>query len=88
MAGCLRCGFLLRGGLVAGYLAEDEAFEEGIGAEAICAVKAVGGDFAAGVEIFDARLALGVGLYAADHIVCAWPHGDEVFAHVDIETFA
>ena len=68
--------------------AEDETFEERVAAEAVSAVEACRGNFAAGVEIFDICFRGDIGFDAADHIVRAGADGDEVFADIDIETVA
>ena len=79
--------FLVDGGK-AGDSAEDEAFEQGVTAEAISAVEARRGDLARGVEVFDGGFGEKVCFYAAYHIMGAWSNGDEVFADIDVEALA
>ena len=73
---------------LAGELAEDQTFEQGVAAEPVGAVQAGGGDLAAGVEVLDAGAGRGVGLDAADHVMGAGPDRDQVVADVDVEALA
>jgi len=76
------------GGVLSGGFPENKALEQGVASEAICAVQAGAGNFAAGVEVWDIGLCVEVCFDASDHIVCAGSDGDEVFGDVDVEASA
>ena len=76
------------GGLDATAMSEDEAFEQGIGAEAVGAVDSRTGRLSRGQEAGNAGAAVGVRGDPADGVVRAGPHGDRLAEDVDTEASA
>ena len=78
----------LLGDVLAGDLAKNESFEQGVAGESVGAVQAGGGGFTAAIEVGDVGAGLEVGFDAADHVVGAGSDGNEVGIDVDVEGLA
>src|SRR5947209_16717905 len=61
---------------------EDEAFEEGVAGESVCAVYACTRDFSNGIETEEGRATVGVDHYATHTIVGRWRDREEVSGKV------
>src|SRR5438270_7990901 len=62
--------------------AEDEAFEEGVAGESVCAVYACTRDFSNGIKAGEGRATVGVDHYATHTIVGRWRDREEVSGKV------
>src|SRR5581483_2616470 len=76
------------GGAAAAVLAVDEALEQAVRGEAVGAVQAAGGDLAGGPQAGQGGASVQVHDDAADHVVGAGAHGDQVARDVQAEAAA